>query len=190
LKVLVIPEDFTKDEHILKPLVERILTESGLTAQVQVCRDPNFQGVHAALNLDALRSRVLARYPMVDLFILIADRDGNAGRKVRTDEIEMTLTGELADRRNFLAEVAWQEAEVFILAGHDLPQGWSWKEIRADSDVKNTFFKRLVALRGTEKQPHGGRKKLMAEAIVNWQRIKTRCPEDVGALINRVSALK
>src|SRR5215470_2739460 len=109
-KVLVIPEDFTKDEHILKPLVERILSDCGRTAQVQVCRDPNFQGVHAALDLGALRSRVVARYPMVDLFILFVDRDGNEGRKVRTDSIEITLSGELAERgRYFLAEVAWQE---------------------------------------------------------------------------------
>ncbi len=53
--VLVIPEDFTKDEHIRKPLVERILQDGGRKAQVQVCRNPNFQGVQAALDLDALR---------------------------------------------------------------------------------------------------------------------------------------
>lgn len=41
--VLVIPEDFTKDEHILKPLVERILEECGRKPTVEVCRDPNFQ---------------------------------------------------------------------------------------------------------------------------------------------------
>jgi len=35
-KVLVIPEDSTRDEHILKPLVERIFAECGRTAQIQV----------------------------------------------------------------------------------------------------------------------------------------------------------
>ena len=41
-KVLVIPEDFTKDEHVLKPLVEKILADAGRTnAVVRVCRDPN-----------------------------------------------------------------------------------------------------------------------------------------------------
>jgi len=189
-KVLVIPEDFTKDEHILKPLVERILAECGRTSQILVCRDPNFQGVSAALNIELLRTKVVARYPMVDLFILFIDRDGNDGRKVRTDHIEITLSGELAGKgRYFLAEVAWQEIEIFILAGHKLPTAWNWQEIRGDPDVKNTFFRQLVALRGTAKQPHDGRKKLMAEAIGNWQRIKSRCPEDVGALIERISAL-
>jgi hypothetical protein len=189
--VLVIPEDFTYDEHILKPLIERILTECGRIARVAVCRDPNFQGVNAALNIELLRSKVLARYRMVDLFVLFVDRDGNEGRKVKTDQIETTLTGELAEKgRSFLAEVAWQEVEIFILAGHELPRGWQWPEIRADRDVKNTFFRELVALRGTSKQPYEGRKKLMAEAIGNWQRIKSRCPEDVGALIDRISGLK
>ena len=42
--VLVIPEDFTKDEHILKPLVDRIVRDCGRKPQVQVCRNPNFQG--------------------------------------------------------------------------------------------------------------------------------------------------
>lgn len=188
-KVLVIPEDLTRDEHILRRLVKRILEDCGRTAQVEVCRDPNFQGVNAALDIKALRSRVVARYPMVDLFVLIVDRDGSPGRKDSTDRIEATLSGELnPNRRRFLAEVAWQEVEVFILAGHDLPAKWRWSEIRNDSDVKNTFFKELVALRGTSKLPHEGRKKLMAQSIANWPRIKARCPEDVGALILRASA--
>ena len=189
-KVLVIPEDFTHDEHILKPLVERVLTDCGRIATVEVCRDPNFQGVHAALDLNKLRSKVVDRYPMVDLFVLFVDRDGDAGRKTRTDSIESTLSAELlAKRKRFLAEVAWQETEIFVLAGHDLPTQWRWQDVRADADVKNTFFKELVTLRGTGKQPHEGRKKLMAEAITNWQRIKSRCPEDVGALISRISNL-
>lgn len=89
--------------------------------------------------------------------------------------------------KRFLAEVAWQEVEVFIVTGLELPADWRWADIRADADVKGTFFKQLVALRSTSKYPHEGRKKLMAESISNWQRIKSRCPEDVGALITRVS---
>ncbi|MEK6303873.1 MAG: hypothetical protein AABO41_24480 [Acidobacteriota bacterium] len=186
--VLVIPEDFTKDEHILKPLIDRIMRDCGRKAQVQVCRNPNFQGVQAALNISALRE-VIALYPMVNLFILVVDRDGNAGRKQRTDQIESTLSIELLPQaRRFLAEVAWQEVEVFILAGLSLPADWRWNEIRADANVKDTYFKQLVVLRQTLKYPHEGRKKLMAESISNWQRIKSRCPEDVVALIARASS--
>ena len=183
--VLVIPEDFTKDEHILKPVVEHILEDCGRKAQVQVCRDPNFQGVQAALSLDGLRE-VIARYPMVHLFVLFVDRDGKPGRKMRTDEIERAFSAELEPQaRRFLAEVAWQEVEVFILAGVTLPSDWKWNEIRSDANVKDTFFKKLVALKGTAKYPHEGRKKLMAESIGNWRRIKSRCPEDIVALIKR-----
>ena len=125
---------------------------------------------------------------MVDLFILIVDRDGRDGREAPIDRIEKTLSAELLPKqRRFLAELARQEVEVFILAGHDLPPQWSWKEIREDADVKNTFFRELVALRGTAKQPHDGRKRLMADALSNWQRIKSRCPEDVGALLDRIA---
>jgi hypothetical protein len=183
--VLVIPEDFTKDEHILKPLIERILEDCGRKAQIQVCRNPNFQGVQRALNLDALRA-VIALYPMVHLFVLFVDRDGEGGRKQRTDQIERTLSSELGPKAVFVAEVAWQEVEVFILAGLNLPSDWRWTEIRADSHVKNTFFKRLVTLRGTTRDPHEGRKRLMSESIANWQRIKSRCPEDIGSLISRL----
>lgn len=186
--VLVIPEDFTKDEHILKPLVERILEDCGKKPTVEVCRDPNFQGVHAALKLDSLRREVIERYPMVQLFVLIVDRDGQPGRKQTTDAIETTLSAELRPKaKRFLAEIAWQEVEVFILAGLELPANWRWADIRADADVKDTFFKQMVALRSTSKYPHDGRKKLMAESIKNWQRIKSRCPEDVVALITRAS---
>jgi hypothetical protein len=77
--------------------------------------------------------------------------------------------------------------EVFILAGHDLPSDWSWREIRADPDVKNTYFKKLVDEKNTSSLPHEGRKKLMAEAIQNWSRIKSRCDEDIGRLLTRLA---
>jgi hypothetical protein len=190
-KVLVIPEDFTKDEHILKPLVEHILSDAGKTnAHVVVCRDPNLGGIGEALKIDRLRTGVLARYPMVDLFLLFVDRDGQAGREERTARIESALASEIAHPGAcFLTELARQEVEVFILAGHDLPSDWQWQAIRADPDVKNTYFQSFVTAKGTSKLPHEGRKKLMAEAIKNWNRIMSRCPEDVGRLLNRVRVL-
>jgi hypothetical protein len=186
--VLVIPEDFTKDEHVLKPIVERMLEDVGRpNATVLVCRDPNFGGIGEALKEERLRKDVLLRYPMVHLFILLLDRDGNAGRELTVARLEATFAAELNNRgARFLAELARQEVEVFVLAGHELPDTWTWREIRADADVKNTFFRELVRLRGTEKLPHDGRKKLMAEAIQNWTRIKGRCPEDIGSLLAKL----
>jgi hypothetical protein len=186
---LVIPEDFTKDEHILKPLAERMLRDAGKpNARVEVCRNPNFGGVGGALKLERLRKEVIARYPMVQLFILLVDRDGQAGRESAVGQIEATLQEEIAgSRRQFVAGVAWQEVEVFILAGHDLPPDWNWREIRADPDVKNTYFQRLVSAKNTSSLPHDGRKKLMAEAIQNWPRLKSRCPQDIGRLLAKLA---
>jgi hypothetical protein len=187
--VLVIPEDFTKDEHILKPLAERILQDAGKPeANIRVCRDPNFGGVGEALKIERLRTQVIARYGMVDLFILIVDRDGKPAREKAVGNVEETLHSEIAGKgRRFLAGVAWQEVEVFILAGHDLPSDWSWREIRADPDVKNTYFQKLVAAKNTSSLPHDGRKKLMAEAIKNWPRIRRLCPEDIGSLLAKLA---
>ena len=91
-KVLVIPEDFTKDEHVLKPVIERILADAGrANPSIQVCRDPNFGGISEALKIERLRTDVIARYPMVDLFVLLVDRDGKAGREVTLANIETEL---------------------------------------------------------------------------------------------------
>jgi hypothetical protein len=186
--VLVIPEDFTKDEHVLKPVVEKILEDAGKSnANIFVCRNPNFGGIGEALKKERLRKDVIARYPMMDLFVLLVDRDGEAGRGRIVSNIETELTAELTARNGrFVAELAWQEVEVFVLAGHDLPGSSSWQEIRADADVKNTFFQALVKDKGVENHPHDGRKKLMAEGIKNWARIKSRCPEDIGSLLTKL----
>jgi hypothetical protein len=187
--VLVIPEDFTKDEHILKPLAERILQDLGKpNAKVRVCRDPNFGGVGEALKTERLR-KVIGRYRTYDLFILVVDRDGKAGRETSVSQIEATLQGEIAGtRRRFVAGLAWQEVEIFILAGLELPSGSSWREIRADPDVKNTYFKQLAATKNTSGLPHQGRQKLMTEAMKNWNRMKSRCPEDIGILLTKLAA--
>jgi hypothetical protein len=185
--VLIIAEDFTKDEFILKPLVERLLAEKGKpNANVQVCRNPNPGGVSTCLDSVWLLENVVPLYPMVDLFLLFVDRDGDALRSGRIASVEDRVKQQLRVGAAFLGENAWQEVEIFILAGHDLASGWSWQEVRADADVKNTYFLALAKASGTLHLPHAGRKKLMQAAIANWQRIKSRCPEDVGRILNRL----
>jgi len=186
--VLVIPEDFTKDEHVLKPVVERILSDAGrANPTVVVCRDPNFGGIGEAMKKERLKKNVVDRYPMVDLFILLVDRDGEAGRELKAASLEVGLTTDLRARNGrFVAEVARQEVEVFVLAGHDLPGGWTWQQVRSDPDVKNRAFRDLVREKGTDRLPHDGRKRLMKEGVRNWARIKSRCPEDIGSLIERL----
>lgn len=187
--VLVITEDFTKDEHVIKPIIERVLSDVGKpNAEVLVCRNPNFGGIGEALKIERLRNDVIARYPMVNLFILFIDRDGDANRENTIAKLESTLTAELqAKNIRFVVELAHQEIEVFVLAGHELPAEWSWKEIRADPSVKDTYFREFVESQGAEILPFDGRKKLMAQAIKNWARIKSRCPEDIGSLLQKLS---
>ncbi len=185
--VLVIAEDFTKDEAILLPLIRRVMEEKGRpNANVQVCRNPNPGGIDACLNSDWLVTNLVPLYPMVNLFLLFVDRDGNAGRAARIAEVEQRVQASLQHQSVFLGEHAWQEVEVFILAGLDLPSDWSWQDIRADPDVKNTRFMEYAKRAGTLHLPHAGRKKLMVEAISRWQRIKDRCPEDIGRLLERL----
>lgn len=185
--VLVIAEDFTKDEFILKPLVERLLAEKGKpNANVQVCRNPNPGGLATCLDSTWLLETVVPLYPMVDVFLLFVDRDGEVGRAAQLTGLEERVGAQLGAGATFLGETAWQEVEALILAGHDLPDGWSWREIREDVDVKNTYFLEFAKMAGALNLPHAGRKKLMQIALRNWQRIQDRCPEDVGRILNRL----
>lgn len=188
--VLVIPEDFTKDEHVLLPLIRRVLTDAGKSnASVLVCRDPNFQGIGGALDYNRLKEEVVLRYPMVNLFILFIDRDGRNGREAAVTNLADQIQPVLKESQQFLGVVARQEVEVFPIAGHDLSAGWSWQEIRTDGDVKNTYFIQLAERQNTTHLPHHGRKKLMAAAMKNWSRIKARCPEETTGVAQAISAL-
>jgi len=186
-KVLVIPEDFTKDQHILKPLVKRVLQEAGKPmAFVQVCLDPRFQGISQCLNVPRLRKEVLRRYPMMDLFLLIVDRDGREGRATELEYVATQLKPDLRGRQLFLVEMARQEVEVLLIAGHRLERSWKWNDIREDPHVKETYFQRLVDREGTGLAPHEGRKELMETAMKNWKNICHRCPEETTGLAARI----
>jgi hypothetical protein len=45
----------------------------------------------------------------------------------------------------------------------------------------------MAASKNTTGLPHDGRKKLMAEAMQNWNRIKSLCPEDIGSLLAKLA---
>ena len=176
--VLVIPEDFTKDEHILLPLVRKVLADAGKPkAIVQVCRDPNFQGIDGAMDETRIREEVIARYRMVNLFLLMVDRDAKPGRDAAVATLQTSVQNALAANQSFLGLTARQEVEIFPIAGHDLSPGWSWPVIRADGDVKNTYFIQLAEREKVTQFPHQGRKKLMGAAMINWKRIKSRFHE-------------
>lgn len=61
INVLVIPEDFRKDQFVLKPIVEQMMRSVGVTARVTVCKDPLLGGVEQALKWERLEE-ILFRY--------------------------------------------------------------------------------------------------------------------------------
>lgn len=194
MNVLVIPEDFSKDQHILKPIIERMLrTIVPRGATVRVCQEPRLGGYSEALKWDNIQG-IIQRYSgMIDLFLLCIDRDGDKDRKAKLDRIEQEATAlpEIAARRRaFFAENAWQEIEVWVVAGHDFLPGWNWHEIRTEVNPKERYFQPLAEARGFTKR--GKRadatacKRLADEAARRYDRIRQRCPEDIAALEQRI----
>lgn len=81
MNVLIIPEDFRKDQYILKPLFTRLFRRLGVrSVEIEVCQNPLLGGVSNALNIDNLAKIVSKRRGMYDLFILCVDRYGVFGR--------------------------------------------------------------------------------------------------------------
>lgn len=185
MNVLIIPEDFRKDQYMLKPIFSRLLADLGRpTARVVVCNPPLLGGVSEATNSARLRE-VVNLYPMVDIFILCIDRDGRTGRRSRLDEIEKEFSGKSV----FLAENAWEEIETWVLAGLQLPADWSWSNLRADISVKENYFEPMAELLGVSDGPGGGRKAMGDMASRRLDAIMLKCPEDFGDLAKRLEAV-
>ena len=89
--------------------------------------------------------------------------------------------------RVFLAEHAWQEIEVWVLAGmQDLPADWRWKDVRAERHPKEPYYDGYARARRVLDSPYEGRAILAQEAARSYQRIRQLCPEDVAALDERI----
>ena len=189
MRVLLIPEDFRKDQYILKPIFERLFSDLGRpSARVRVCQDPLLGGDGEALKSERM-AKIVEEYPMVDIFILCVDRDGRLGRRQRLDHIEQEIEQEFRPARTFLAENAWQEIETWVLAGIALPNELSWADVRAEVQVKELYFDPYVAQRGLADTPGGGRKPLGEEASRHINTIRQKCPEDFDSLALRLETI-
>jgi len=189
LNVLVIPEDFRKDQYILKPVIEAMLAACGRpNAKVRILTDPVMGGLPRAMDWEHL-SPVIERYKgMTHVFVLIVDRDGDAGRREKLDRLETQAAAILTPARSFVAENAWQEVEVWALAGAQLPKDWGWTAVRSEQHPKERYFQPLAHARGLTDEPGGGRRTLGREAASNYRRVHSKCPEDVGRLEERIRA--
>lgn len=186
LNVLVIPEDFRKDQYILGPIVRKMLSEAGKPrAKVEVCKDPLLGGIDQATDWQRLEE-VIEMYPMVQLFLLLVDRDGAAGRRLGLSTLEQRAATKLGAGRTFVAENAWQEIEVWALAGQNLPEDWVWQEVRAEIHPKERYFEPLAAQRGLRDEPGEGRTTMGREAANQYARVRSRCKEDIQALEIRI----
>lgn len=186
MNILIIPEDFRKDQYLLRPLFRQLFKRIGRSsAKVTVCSDPLLGGVREALKSERLKEIVEQYDGMVDMFILCVDRDGKAGRQQRLDGIE----SEFGIERSFLASNAWEELETWILAGLQLPARWKWPDVRAEVNVKERYFEALAEKLGVAGAPGGGRKPLGEEASRNISAVRYKCPEDFDTLARRIEAL-
>lgn len=185
--VLVITEDHTKDQYIVKPLVEKILQDLGKTrAKVRVCVDPRFQGFSDCTDVEKLRTKVIEAYPMVHLFLLLVDRDCEVNRHLKLASIESAIASSLREEQLFITCQALQEVEVWTLAGQTLPPEWRWAQIRSERDPKESYYIPLAKQKGFYDYPANGRKEMMLESLKNWNRVKQLCPEDIVALMTRL----
>ncbi|HYO56027.1 hypothetical protein [Archangium sp.] len=187
MNVLIIPEDFRKDQYVLKPLVEAMMAAAGRPrANVRVCQEPLMGDVNQALKWERIQ-QVLERYRgMVDLYLLLVDRDGEPHRRERIDKIEIKAAEVLPASRALFGENAWQEIEVWVLAGHDIPNEWAWAEVRAHPHPKEAYFEPFSRSSGLSNTLGGGRQSLARVAAARYERVRQLCPEDVGALEKRI----
>jgi hypothetical protein len=108
VKVLVIPEDPMLDQYILKPVVERLFADLGLATLIEVLWNPRLRSVNQALDASVVR-HIVDTYSMIDLFLLIVDRDADEHRTNRVRMRETEHPGRL------LACLAVEEVEVWML---------------------------------------------------------------------------
>src|SRR5205814_2315292 len=136
MNVRIIPEDEANDKFILKPLFEAMLKESGKRdARVKI-HPPDPSGWEGVKQWRQVQ-QILDDFSEARLFILCVDRDGHEQRKGILNDLERRANESLRyPRRFFVAVHAWQEVEVWALAGIDwrLKPKWTWEAIRSERD--------------------------------------------------------
>ena len=185
MNILIIPEDFRKDQYILKPLFSRLMRtfkRPRPSAHIRICQDPLLGGIGEALKSRRMAEIVEQYRGMIDIFILCVDRDGNTQRRQRLNQLEAQFGGQ----RVFLAENAWEEIETWVLAGLNLPHNWRWADVRAEIHVKENYFDVLAQQRGIANRLGGDRDTLGREAARRISAIRQKCPEDFDALAQRL----
>lgn len=171
MKVLVIPEDPTLDQYILKPIVEALFADLGRKARIEVLKDPHLRGTSEALDPEMV-ARIVEENPMEDLFLLMVDRDGD-----RLGNSRQALARELDHPQRLIACLAVEEVEVWMLALHRGALQAPWPEIRAHHDPKEHYAEPFLRQQEWLMQVGHGRKRAMRELGAQWRSLLTVCPE-------------
>lgn len=185
MNVQVILEDTPKDQHIAVPVLRALFQFLGRPARVSALSE-RMGSVEQATDIERLLPLLAARRGMVDLFVLIVDRDcrapdrprgGDRAAALRALEEKVAASGELGGSCRFVACEAIEELEVWLLAGfkHD-----SWQAVREECDPKEAFFEPFAKARGVFEKPAEGRAELTSEAVRHYPRIRQLCPELVA----------
>jgi hypothetical protein len=175
VKVLVIPEDQELDRYIVKPVIEALFDDLRMRAAVDVLPEPRLRGAGDALD-HAMIDDIVAKNPMVDLFVLVVDRDcDRMGNEGKARALQTRHEGKL------LACVAQQEIEVWMLALHweDLRKAHGleyFSTVRAHCDPKEEWAEPLLESLGSG-GPGRGRKRAMRAIAGQWRSLRGRCDE-------------
>lgn len=184
--VLVIAEDYRYDQYILKPLVKAMLAHLNKPhAKVEMCRDPMLMGLAQVLNPENLRY-VVEINPLADLYLLIIDRDADPNRSTRITRVLHELRDALRTQQHMLGENAHQEVEVWLLAGHQLPNDWRWNDVCAEQHSKEMYYEPFARSLDVFSQLGGGRKQLGEDAARRYDRVRQLCAE-VAELEGRIA---
>lgn len=189
MRVLIVTEDHTRDRYLLEPIVQAMFAEIGKPhAVIRTCTKPRLRGISQALDRDRIGDILRQYRGMVDLFLLCVDRDGIESRRHTLDQLEAFAATELPAKCTLIGENAWQEIEVWALAGLDLPKEWNWQDVRGERDPKERYFQPIAASRRLLDEPGAGRRTLGQEAARRYGRIRQLCPEDVQKFEQHVRA--
>jgi hypothetical protein len=170
VKVLLIPEDQTHDQYIIKPVIEALFADLELPARISVLPEPRLRGYAQALDPEMIRG-IVQDNPMEDLFLLLVDRDCDRNHaEAKAAAIQKEHASKL------FCCLAIQEIEVWMLALHSDSLDTPLSEIREHCDPKEIWAEPLLKRLGTD-GPGAGRKKAMRALQGQWRSLRDRCPE-------------
>ena len=187
MDVMIVPEDPRLDQYLLKPIVECLFQDLDVSANIRVLQEPRMRGVSQALDPDIIQNDVVDLYPMVDLFLVIVDRDCDR----ESNEARAQTLQERSDV-DLLVCLAQEEVEAWMLYLHreELHEhlGVGFSDVRDSCDPKDEFADPLLQSMEWTTKVGRGRKRAMRELGESWQGLVQVCDE-LSAFRRRIESV-